>query len=122
MRQKIAVVPQELILYDMSIKDNICIGKQDASLDEIKQVAEMADIDSFVEGLPEKYDTEIGQRGIKLSQRQRQRIAIARALIKKTSLIVLNELLNRKKRFYDYWSKQINISVNENRCENSNTN
>ena len=122
MRQKIAVVPQELFLYDMSIKDNICIGKQDASLDEIKQVAEMADIDSFVEGLPEKYDTEIGQRGIKLSQGQRQRIAIARALIKKTSLIVLNELLNIKKRFYDYWSKQINISVNENRCENSNTN
>lgn len=91
LRRQISLIPQEIMLFHRSIADNIGYAKEDATLEEIKQAASMANIDSFIESLPDKYDTLVGERGIKLSGGQRQRIAIARAILKNSPIIILDE-------------------------------
>lgn len=90
-RDIIAYVPQEPLLFHRSIYDNIHYGNPRASKRTVLQAAKMGHVDEFVRQLPEKYDTLVGERGIKLSGGQRQRIAIARAIVKDAPILVLDE-------------------------------
>lgn len=91
LRKQIALIPQDIMLFHRSIGENIGYAKDEASLDDIKKAAKMANIDEFIESLPDKYDTLVGERGVKLSGGQRQRIAIARAILKNAPIIILDE-------------------------------
>ncbi|WP_454780952.1 ABC transporter ATP-binding protein [Legionella sp. WA2022007384] len=91
LRQQVALIPQDIMLFHRSIGENIGYAKENATQEEIKRAAVMANIDDFIESLPEKYDTLVGERGVKLSGGQRQRIAIARAFLKNASIVVLDE-------------------------------
>ena len=90
-RNQIALIPQDIMLVHRSIGENIGYAKDNASIDDIKEAAKMANLDEFIESLPEKYDTLVGERGVKLSGGQRQRIAIARAILKNAPIIILDE-------------------------------
>jgi len=92
-QNNIAHVPQHIYLSDESITNNIAFGlsKEDIDISKVKEVAEQAKIAETIEKMPKKYDTKIGERGIRLSGGQRQRIGIARALYKGADLIVLDE-------------------------------
>lgn len=91
LRQQIALIPQDIMLFHRTIGENIGYAKDNATLQDIKKAAAMANIDDFIESLPEKYDTLVGERGVKLSGGQRQRIAIARAFLKNASIVILDE-------------------------------
>ena len=91
LREAIAYVPQESSLFHRSIFENIAYGRPDATDEEVYEAARLANADEFIDGLPEKYDTLVGERGVKLSGGQRQRIAIARAILKDAPILVLDE-------------------------------
>ena len=91
LRSQIGVVSQETFLFSGTVGENIGYGKQSATDDEIHLAAKLANAHDFIVGLPEGYDTEIGERGVNLSSGQKQRIAIARALIKDPKILILDE-------------------------------
>ncbi len=91
LRRNISMVFQDNFLYSGTIKDNILMGKPDATTDELMKVIEMAHLQDMVEDLPEGLETEIGERGLTLSGGQRQRVAIARALLKDAPIVILDE-------------------------------
>ena len=91
LREAIAVVPQEPLLFHRTIRENIAYGNLSATTEEIETVARKAQAHDFITALPEGYDTLVGERGVKLSGGQKQRVAIARAMLKDAPILVLDE-------------------------------
>jgi len=91
LRNQIGIVMQNDFLFSESLVDNIAYGCLDASEEEIMEAARKANIHAFVQELPQAYDTEIGERGVKLSEGQAQRISIARAILRDPPILILDE-------------------------------
>ena len=91
LRSNIGIVPQDTVLFNHSIEHNIRYAKLDASEDEIINAARMANIHDFIDSLPNKYNTIVGERGLKLSGGEKQRIAIARVILKNPKILVFDE-------------------------------
>ncbi len=91
LRARLAVVPQDVLLFGGSIADNIAYGRPGASAAEIEDAARQANAHEFIAGFPEGYQTVVGERGVKLSGGQRQRVAIARAILRDPAILLLDE-------------------------------
>jgi len=91
LRQQISIVPQETILFNGTIGDNIAYGRPEATDEEIAEAAKRSNADRFIESLSQGYDTEVGERGVRISGGERQRIAIARAILRNPRILILDE-------------------------------
>ncbi|VAW51679.1 Efflux ABC transporter, permease/ATP-binding protein mlr7818, partial [hydrothermal vent metagenome] len=91
LRDNIGIVPQDTVLFNYTIDHNIRYAKLDASDEEIQQAAKLANIHDFIISLPEGYQTVVGERGLKLSGGEKQRIAIARVILKNPRILVFDE-------------------------------
>lgn len=91
LREQIGIVPQETMLFSGSVWENIRYGRLDATDEEVVKAAKAANADEFIRQLPEGYDTKLGERGVNISGGQRQRLAIARAILKDPRILILDE-------------------------------
>ncbi|HHH8111046.1 TPA: ABC transporter ATP-binding protein [Listeria monocytogenes] len=91
LRNHIATVMQDIFLFSDTIERNIAFGAPDATMEDVRRMARIADADHFIETMPESYDTIVGERGVGLSGGQKQRISLARALLKNPSILILDD-------------------------------
>ena len=91
LRKAIGIVPQDTVLFNDTIGYNIAYGDPTATIEEVQEAARAAQIDSFIKRLPDGYDTQVGERGLKLSGGEKQRVAIARTLLKKPAMLIFDE-------------------------------
>ena len=91
LRKAIGIVPQDTVLFNDTIGYNIAYGDPSASIEEVQEAARAAQIDGFIKRLPDGYDTQVGERGLKLSGGEKQRVAIARTLLKKPAMLIFDE-------------------------------
>lgn len=91
LRNHIATVMQDIFLFSDTIEGNIAFGAPDATMEDVRRMARIADADHFIETMPESYDTIVGERGVGLSGGQKQRISLARALLKNPSILILDD-------------------------------
>lgn len=91
LRRSIAIVPQEVEIFNLNVKQNISYSKPDASWEEVREAARIANAEEFIQNLPYGYDTLVGERGMKLSGGQRQRVGIARAILADPSILIFDE-------------------------------
>ncbi len=91
LRAAIGVVPQDTVLFNDTIRYNIAYGRVGATQDEIEHAARLAQVHDFIASLPEGYDTRVGERGLKLSGGEKQRVAIARTILKDPRILILDE-------------------------------
>ncbi len=91
LRDNMAYIPQEPLLFHRSLMDNIAYGREDATKEEVYRASKLAYADDFVQELPDKYDTLVGERGVKLSGGEKQRVAIARAMLTRSPILILDE-------------------------------
>lgn len=91
LRRQIGMVPQDTVLFNDTIRYNIRYGRPDASDEEVREAAHLAQIGAFIESLPRGYDTVVGERGLKLSGGEKQRVAIARTVLKNPPILILDE-------------------------------
>lgn len=91
LRELVTVVPQEVYLFNLSVKENLRLSKADATDEEIREAIRNARADTFVDKLPQRYDTLIGERGLRLSGGEKQRLSIAQAFLKNSPVLVLDE-------------------------------
>ncbi|CAF4122324.1 unnamed protein product [Adineta steineri] len=117
LRQSIGVVSQEPILFATSIYENIRLGNENATQSDIEEAAQQANAHQFIERLPQKYETLVGERGVHLSGGEKQRIALARALISKPSLLILDEATSA----LDYENEIIVQEALDRACQNRTT-
>ena len=94
LRREIGLVLQDALLFSGSVRDNLRLGRLDATDEEVERCARLANADEFIRRLPEGYDTEVGERAVKLSGGQRQRIGIARVLLRDPGILILDEAMS----------------------------
>ena len=91
LRQSIAIVPQDTVLFNDTIYNNILYGRPSASDDELREAVKLANLTDFIESLPNQWQTKVGERGLKLSGGEKQRVSIARAILKSAPILVFDE-------------------------------
>ncbi|MBS8240001.1 ABC transporter ATP-binding protein/permease [Marinobacter lipolyticus] len=91
LRSAIGVVPQDTVLFNDTLYRNLAYGRPDATEEEVHRAARLAHLEAFIHSLPEGYDTKVGERGLKLSGGEKQRVAIARVILKNPPLLILDE-------------------------------
>src|SRR5690606_9895303 len=114
-RENIAIIPQDIMLFHRTIGENIAYGLVNAHKEEIVAAAKMANIHEFIMSLPATYETIVGERGVKLSGGQRQRIAIARAFLKNAPILILDEATSSLDASTEHLIQQSLISLLNNR-------
>ena len=91
LRSAIGVVPQDTVLFNDTLYQNLAYGRPGASEEEVRRAAKLAHLDHFIESLPQGYQTRVGERGLKLSGGEKQRVAIARVFLKNPPILILDE-------------------------------